>query len=258
MISVVGVAWAWTHNGTAATETLTGVLGFLLAVALAAVELVGWARRQRVTGAAPVTAVQLRQAATTLAEVVAEQWTQEATARSLGDPEPMPVRWRLSPRASGTPVMDHPGMVAADGLTFTGSSERITELVAAFRRLDRHRLVIIGGPGTGKTTLAVQLLLELLTHPHPGEPIPVLLSLLGWDPHEQPRLQDWLTDRLERDYPALRGFGADTAQALVERGKILPILDGLDEIPATLRPGIITALNTAALPAPSGLILATC
>jgi hypothetical protein len=103
--------------------------------------------------------------------------------------------------------------------------------------------------------LAVQLLLELLAHPQPDEPVPVFFSLVGWSPQEQPRLQDWLMSRLERDYPALRGFGGDTARALVERGKILPILDGLDEVPAELRPGIITGLNRAAFPAPSGLIL---
>ncbi|MGH3897876.1 MAG: hypothetical protein ACRDTA_06380 [Pseudonocardiaceae bacterium] len=83
----------------------------------------------------------------------------------------------------------------------------------------------------------------------------MLFSLVGWDLQEQPRLQDWLTGRLDRDYPALHGFGVDTARALIERGKILPILDGLDKVPATLRPGIITALNDAAFPANGGLIL---
>jgi hypothetical protein len=73
--------------------------------------------------AAPVTAEQGRQAAATLAEVVAEQWTQEATERSLGDPEPMPVRWRLSATASGIPVRDHPEVIAASGLTLAGSFE---------------------------------------------------------------------------------------------------------------------------------------
>jgi hypothetical protein len=82
-----------------------------------------------------------------------------------------------------------------------------------------------------------------------------LFSLVGWDPQEQPQLGDWLIARLERDYPGLRVFGVETARALVQRGKILPILDGLDEVPAALRPGIITALNDAALPARSGLIV---
>lgn len=182
VISVVWLALVWVRNGAVVANPRASVLGFVLAAAVAVTALVGWERRRRVAARAPVTAEQLRQAATTLAEVVAQQWAQEATARSLGDPEPMPVRWRLSATASGRPVMDHPEVIAASGLTFTSSSERIAEVAAAFRRLDRRRLVITGGPGTGKTTLAVQLLLELLTHPQPDEPVPVFFSLVGWAP----------------------------------------------------------------------------
>jgi hypothetical protein len=255
---VIGMAWVvlgWVWGSSAVADPRASALGFLLASAVSGVGLVGWVRRRRAAAAAPVTAEQVGKAVATLAEVVAEQWVQEARMRSLEDPEPMPVRWRLLEHVSGTAVMDHPEVIAPAGLTFTGSSERIAEVAAAFRRLDRRRLVIIGGAGTGKTTLALQLLLELLAHPQPGEPVPVLFSVVSWDPHEQPRLQDWLSARLERDYPGLRVFGTGIAQALVERGKILPILDGLDEVPATLRPGIITALNDALLPAHSGLIL---
>ncbi|MGH3803824.1 MAG: NACHT domain-containing protein, partial [Pseudonocardiaceae bacterium] len=103
--------------------------------------------------------------------------------------------------------------------------------------------VILGGPGSGKTTLAVQLLLELLATRQPGEPIPVLVSLAGWDPTEQPRLHTWLAARLAEDYPSLRAVGPTTAQALAEQGHLLPILDGLDEIPEPRQPEVIAALN---------------
>jgi predicted NACHT family NTPase len=88
-------------------------------------------------------------------------------------------------------------------------------------------LVITGGPGTGKTTLAVQLVRELLARPEPDESIPVLFSLTSWNPDAQPRIQEWLAAQLEECYPALRAFGSDVAAALTEQGRILPVLGGL-------------------------------
>ncbi|MCA1673641.1 MAG: NACHT domain-containing protein, partial [Actinobacteria bacterium] len=103
--------------------------------------------------------------------------------------------------------------------------------------------MILGEPGSGKTTLAVQLLLELLATRQPDEPIPVLVSLAGWNPATQPRLHDWLTTKVSQDYPVLRAFGPTIAQALAEQGHLLPILDGLDELPESRQPQVIAALN---------------
>jgi hypothetical protein len=46
--------------------------------------------------------------------------------------------------------------------------------------LMRRRPRILGGPGAGKTTLAVQLLLRLLEVREPADPVPVLLTANGW------------------------------------------------------------------------------
>ncbi|MUN41629.1 NACHT domain-containing protein [Actinomadura litoris] len=234
---------------------LTG--GFVLAAAVPLISVWWWARRRtRELAARAVPAPDaLMSAKELLAELVAEQWKDEARLRSLDDPDPIPVRWRAPASSEHTPaIMDHPALIdptaastPGGGLWWTASSADIAALTTRFRRTRRRRLVILGGPGAGKTTLAVQLLLHLLaTRPqHPGEPVPVLLPIAGWDTERHPRLHDWLTERLLADYPALRapGLGEEVVRALAARGHLLPVLDGMDELPLPAQAAVIGALN---------------
>jgi len=94
-------------------------------------------------------------------------------------------------------------------------------MVREFRRHPTRRLVILGDPGMGKTTLAVLLLRELLAHPDGAEPVPVLLSMSGWDPGAE-SLHTWLARRIAEGYPALHAadFGPDAVRALVDQRRI--------------------------------------
>ena len=103
--------------------------------------------------------------------------------------------------------------------------------------------MILGGPGSGKTTLAVQLLLRLLEVRTPADPVPVLLTANGWDTTAHPRLQDWLAFRLGKDYPALRAIDEAMPGELVDNGMVLPVIDGLDELDPAYRPALLTTLN---------------
>ncbi|MGW1993815.1 NACHT domain-containing protein [Embleya sp. NPDC001921] len=151
-------------------------------------------------------------------------------ARLLGnDHKPIDLRFALRPAPARN----------AEGADPDG---RLGAVVDYYRRLRPRRLVITGAPGSGKTVLALELLLALLEGRDARDPVPVRMSLASWttlpdddvgrvgQAAEAGRaVETWVRDHLERVYQV----AGDTAKALVEAGMILPVLDGLDEMDAT-------------------------
>ena len=120
-------------------------------------------------------------------------------------------------------------------------------------RVPTGRLVVLGEPGSGKTMLMVRLVLDLLTRRAGGGPVPILASLASWNPADQ-NLHGWLGATLITDHPALADPPPDGMQeptqaaALLNSGLIVPILDGLDEIPEQVRGPAISRINDALRP----------
>jgi hypothetical protein len=114
-----------------------------------------------------------------------------------------------------------------------------TRLSDIFDRMDQA-LLILGAPGTGKTTLLLQLARELLLRAaqDPEHPIPVIFPLSSWAQQRQP-LAAWLVDALNEQYDVPR----KTGQAWVEADQVLPPLDGLDEVQAGHRAACVEAIN---------------
>ncbi|WP_435270176.1 hypothetical protein [Streptomyces sp. 1222.5] len=68
--------------------------------------------------------------------------------------------------------------------------------------LPGRRLVVLGGPGSGKSVLALRFVLGRPAARQAGGPVPVIFPMAGWDPLRT-GLRDWLAARLAADYHPL-------------------------------------------------------
>ncbi|MFI7438654.1 NACHT domain-containing protein [Nonomuraea indica] len=191
------------------------------------------------------TDIRVESTARLLALRVQEISQQEERNWRIGDPWALRVRWRT---ASDDVVdrWDDIQAFAADGgdrpLPPTGDLPGVHSF---YQSVPTGRLVIIGRAGAGKTVLAHRLILECFNRPGDSLRVPVLFSLGDWDP-SRTGLHDWLADRLIGDYVLLEGVdatGTALARVLLESGRILPVLDGFDEIQHRHRGAAISELS---------------
>jgi NACHT domain len=202
----------------------------------------------------------LAQIADGLAARLRSQWAREAEARGLNDPYPLPVAWTAAEEPL-TGDLDALKTLAASGAGWSaptrenwakgpedlagGCDRKLADVLAV---VPTGRLVVLGEPGTGKTMLMVGLVLDLLARRRRGGLVPVLVSLASWDPVSQD-LHSWLGATLVTGYPDLAAApppgsaGGNRFEALLEAGRILPVLDGLDELPESARPVAIARIN---------------
>ncbi|GAA2432159.1 NACHT domain-containing protein [Streptomyces macrosporus] len=208
-----GVTVGGDFDGVGATIALAS-----LAVALGAAWQSAQALRWQETDLQQVTA---RLAVAVLDEV------REARQQLLGDHDKtIDVRFTLRPALAHT----------ADG---AGTGGQLRTVVDYYRRLRPRRLVITGTPGAGKTVLALQLMLRLLEQRTADDPVPVRLSLASWNTDED--LGQWITRHLRDVYR----LPAASARELVTARRVLPVLDGLDEMDADPTPGYASRAGRA-------------
>jgi hypothetical protein len=111
-----------------------------------------------------------------------------------------------------------------------------------FENTARGRLLILGAPGTGKTNLLLELAQSLIDEARrdPERAIPIVFSLPRWTLGESKRtLADWMKDDLASEY----GLSRAAADALVRKDRILPLLDGLDEVAEHRREDCVDAIH---------------
>lgn len=180
-----------------------------------------------------------------LAVALRESWRSEEERQRLNDPFPIPLRWATAP----TKLVDHWANINRAGrvgdsqpLVLEGSFESI---LSVYRRVPSHRLAILGGGGSGKSALAIRFLLNFIEQRASGTQVPAIFDVGSWNPIRI-SLRDWLVTQLERDHPGLftqSPDGKSAAHALVYGDRVIPILDGFDEINEPLRLEALTALN---------------
>jgi hypothetical protein len=260
---VVVLVFRYQNRASVITALTVGPLAW---TALAAIGL-WWLKGRHGDVERATTPEQAAAAADWLAGETVVRWRQEAGARRIVTPAPASVRWRwgpdtltLSPGEAvlapppGTGPAPFPGLDRPGEILSSGVVTRLHDEVYA--RLPYGRLVLTGGPGSGKTGAMILLLLAALewraaradaARAQVPVPVPVWLTLGGWNPAAEP-LAEWVTGTLNRDYPALRAarYGDDAAGYLVRAGRVALFLDGLDEMPADLRAAALARLNAEA------------
>ncbi|MFE2183665.1 NACHT domain-containing protein [Streptomyces sp. NPDC059455] len=243
----------WTRGGGNAPGLpgpMLGAVGIVLATfgAWLAVHAIVRHRRSRILWG-DRSGPELNAAAERLASAVREQLGREERLRRLQDPAPIPVRWDTAP----PDLIDHwenvTGVTDITGVTGGGPVDlrgRFEEIADVLDRVPSGRLVVLGPAGTGKSVLMVRLALDRLARRAPGERIPVILPLATWRPQAEPDLWEWAAGLLGTRYPSLATSTAsarDIARELLRTGRLLPVLDGFDELPAAVRPQALRTLN---------------
>ena len=100
-------------------------------------------------------------------------------------------------------------------------------------------LLILGEPGSGKTTTLLDLARTLLERARDDikERVPVVLNLSSWK-KKQP-LAEWISGELSEKYRVPRKI----ARFWLQHDYLLPLLDGLDEVETVMQPDCVAAIN---------------
>ena len=113
-------------------------------------------------------------------------------------------------------------------------------------------LLILGEPGSGKTTTLLELAANLISRAKadPKERVPVVLNLSSWKSKQS--LPEWIAGELSQKYRV----PIKIARSWLQNDYLVPLLDGLDEVTTVLQPDCVAAINNFIDESePSGLVV---
>ena len=181
---IAGVlAWrTWPHASAGSFDPVSAVIGIAsLVVGIASLILAARVQRQTDTNVAAVAA--------RLAVAIEDEETKARRQLLGGDNRTINVRFAFQAA---------PGQDAA-GAGRTGTLEHIVDY---YRRLQPQRMVITGAAGSGKTVLAIELMLSLLNDRPTDAPVPVRISAASLDTNRPvtSAVAEWITKHLTESY----------------------------------------------------------
>ncbi len=114
-----------------------------------------------------------------------------------------------------------------------------TQMIDLFTQ-SGHALLILGAPGSGKTTMLLDLARTAIkaAKENPTQPIPVVFNLSSWAQAERP-LTEWLIAELNDKYLIPPNISRDW----LRQDMLLLLLDGLDEVKANRQAACVQAIN---------------
>lgn len=122
---------------------------------------------------------------------------------------------------------------------------------------NQDKVVILGKPGAGKTTFLRHMALECNEGRYKPECIPVFLSLRTFATQTQDATDSSLLTYLHQLWQRC-GLDIKQVKGLLDRGRVLLLLDGLDEVPASLNQSILTQIQQFSEEYYQNQILITC
>ncbi|GAA0251473.1 hypothetical protein GCM10010492_59820 [Saccharothrix mutabilis subsp. mutabilis] len=173
----------------------------------------GWRAEDEAARAASASPEALNAVAESLAVTFRDEIDDELRTRALGTWIDLPVR------------VDPAGPTTLDAV------------VAGLGRGPR-RVVLTGAAGSGKSTALLMVARQLLRGRDDRAPVPVLVNLSTWNPAAE-GLDEVVRRRLGP--PGRRRRGPEPIDVVSTR-RVLPVLDGVDELPEALWPAARSAL----------------
>jgi hypothetical protein len=247
---------SWPFLGLTKAAATAGIIATLIALLSSALRLTHYA-------IPPSTPDQLDQAFRALSEEIRTVWEAEARFRGLERPPPARFVWGSARRPVASSIIESARHILRHSDMTMTSADYMKLLASEYRKIPEPRVIVTAEAGGGKSAFAVLLTLGLLKNP-PNDTstsrvharIPILASVGSWDPVRD-SLDTWLSHWIRNTYRSLSSpeYGGTAIDGLISTDRLLPILDGLDELPANTWTNAVQRL--ASLPTGRPLVL-TC